>query len=62
MYAPYYLIVYLFDDAGITYRAINWGLSIIYPVIGTLNTIFAFRVYSFAETRTAERLGENLDL
>lgn len=50
LYVPYYLIASLFDEAGVSYWVLDTASNIIYSVLGTLYTIFSFRVYAFAKS------------
>ncbi len=48
-YAPYYLIVLLFDDASVSYLVFGTASNIIHSVLGAMYTIFSFRVYELAK-------------
>jgi len=59
MYMPYYVITAMIDDKSLFGVVIEMLLGIIYSVIGTLYTIFAFRIFEFADKTPDQPLEHN---
>ena len=53
LYAPYYLLVALFDEASTAYWIIEMLASFAYSVLDVLFIIFAFRVYEFSKSQAS---------
>jgi len=56
LYAPYYLLAWLIDEASVAYWVLVTIFNIIYSVVAALYTIFAFRVYEFAKSQHNQSL------
>ena len=50
LYLPLNLVAAQFDITGLSYWVFDTSANIVYPVLNTLFTIFAFRVYEFANS------------
>ena len=59
LYVPCYLIASLFDKSSISYWLLDTALNIAYSVLGTLYTIFAFRMYEFAKLQHNQSLNQD---
>lgn len=51
LYVPYSLIASILDESNIFDLVLSTTIDIIYSVLGTLYTIFAYRVYEFAKQK-----------
>lgn len=49
LFAPYFLVISLFDESSISYWILETALNIIYTVPSVMYTIFAYRVYEIAK-------------
>ena len=59
LYMPYYFIASLLDESNIFYWVLETVLNIVYSILGVLYTIFAFRVYVFADSQYNQPLIQN---